>query len=50
MELTDEDIKKFQQLWREEFGEEISADYARKRETELLRLYVLLLGGPPDAV
>ena len=50
MQLSDEDVAKFQALWKEEFNEEITADFARKRQTELLRLYVLLLGGPPDAV
>lgn len=48
--LSNEELEEFRQLWKEEFGEEITLDYARERATELLRLYVLLAGGLADGV
>ncbi len=48
MELTDEDILEYQVMWREEFGEEISAEEARRSATELLELCrVLFFESPP---
>jgi hypothetical protein len=42
MKLTDEDIEKFQQAWREEFGDEITSAFARQRFHEILELYPAL--------
>ena len=42
MQLTDPDIREFQALWQEEFGEAISADRARHEIALLLELYSLL--------
>lgn len=39
MELTDDDILEFQEIWRNEFKETISADDARQRFHELIELY-----------
>jgi hypothetical protein len=46
MKLTDKDIREFQALWREEFGEEIRRDDAQRRAFELLELYALLARAP----
>jgi hypothetical protein len=42
MQLTEEDLREFIQIWSEEFGEAITLADARKRATDLLRLYLLL--------
>jgi hypothetical protein len=42
MQLTEEDVREFQELWQVEFGETITADQARQRAFELLELYTLL--------
>jgi hypothetical protein len=44
MELTNDDIREFRELWKEEFGEEISVEYARTRASQLIELYALLYG------
>lgn len=49
MQLSDEDIKEFAALWKEEFGEEISKDEARRNATQLLQLYSLLIHPPGTA-
>ena len=41
--LTQEQIEEFRQLWKEEFKEEISYDYAEIRLGELTLLYEYLL-------
>ena len=43
MQLTDDDIREFQKIWKEEFGEEIDVGYARSRASTFLGLLVLLL-------
>lgn len=43
MQLTDEDIRKFRQIWKEEFNEEITEGYARQRATAVLEMMVLTL-------
>ena len=48
--LTDEDVAEVQRIWKEEFREVITVAYARERATELLRVYILLAGGPADQV
>ncbi len=42
MRITDEDIRKFQEIWREEFAEEIAAEEAREHIARLDSLYLLL--------
>jgi len=39
MQLSDEDIERFRQAWKEEFGEEITPAFARQRFHEILELY-----------
>ena len=48
MEITDGDVAKFRQIWREEFKEEIREDAARIRIRELDALYRLLLQRSPQ--
>jgi len=43
VQLTPEDIKKFQDIWKQEFGEDITEGYARQRASTFLELLVLLL-------
>jgi hypothetical protein len=42
VEITDDDIRRFQGIWREEFEEEITADEAREHIARLDALYLLL--------
>ena len=42
MRITEEDIRKFREIWREEFAEEIAAEEAREHITRLDTLYLLL--------
>jgi hypothetical protein len=44
--ITGDDIRRFQEIWREEFAEEITADEAREHITRLDALY-LMLARPP---
>jgi hypothetical protein len=44
IDITPQDIQRFQQIWREEFGEEISANEARLRIMKLDELYKFLYG------
>lgn len=46
MRITDDDIRKFREIWREEFAEEIAAEEAREHIARLDALY-LLLARPP---
>lgn len=46
MRITDDDIRKFREIWREEFAEEIAAEEAHEHITRLDTLY-LLLARPP---
>ncbi len=46
MHITDEDIRKFREIWREEFAEEIAAEEAREHITRLDALYLLLARQP----
>jgi len=43
--LTKEQIEEFRQIWKEEFGEEISYEYADERGEQLLELVRLVYGG-----
>lgn len=43
MSLPDQAIKEFQDIWREEFNEDISIAEARQRAEEFLRLIVLIM-------
>ena len=42
MRLTDENIAKFQTLYKERFGKEITVEEAREQGTKLLRLTQLI--------
>lgn len=42
MQLTPDDIKEFQRIWKQEFGEDISAEYAHERASQVLDLYYAL--------
>jgi RNA binding exosome subunit len=44
--ITDEDIRKFREIWREEFAEEIAAEEAREHIARLDTLYLLLARQP----
>jgi len=46
MQLGDDDIREFSELWCEEFGEPLSPDKARARASQLLALYELLARRP----
>jgi hypothetical protein len=41
--ITDDDIRRFQAIWREEFEEDITADEARAHIGRLDALYLMLL-------
>lgn len=43
MQLTEEDIREFQVIWRKEFKEEISFERARREASLVLELYSILL-------
>lgn len=47
MELTDEDIREYQEIWKEEFGETLTAGEAQLIAGQLLRLYEFLAERPP---
>jgi len=44
--ITDEDIRRFQEIWREEFAEEITADEARKHIIRLDEFFLFLARQP----
>ena len=46
MELRDEDIREFAEIWKEEFGETISVSEARHHASQLMELYALLTQAP----
>ncbi len=39
MQLSDDDIQEFIEIWKKEFGETISVDDARRHATQLLTLF-----------
>lgn len=43
MQLTDDDIREFQEIWKKEFKEEISFEQARREAALVLELYSILL-------
>ncbi|HZR84217.1 MAG TPA: hypothetical protein VFD92_24175 [Candidatus Binatia bacterium] len=45
--VTDEDILEYQEIWKKEFGAEISKEEARKSATKWLELYRMLFFEPP---
>jgi hypothetical protein len=51
MQLTDEDIREFSDLWRKEFNETLSPGDARRYASSILELYALLAEpvSPPDS-
>ncbi|MGH9363620.1 MAG: hypothetical protein ACRD2T_17050 [Thermoanaerobaculia bacterium] len=48
MQITSDDIQRFQEIWREEFREEIGADDARAHIACLDALYLLLAKPVPS--
>lgn len=46
MELTDEDLTEFIEIWKDEFKEDLSLGDARHHASQLLELYMLLAGSP----
>ena len=46
MQLGDEDIQEFCDIWQQEFGEALSPEKARVEAGRLLELYALLAGMP----
>ena len=42
MQLQEEDIREFVQLWKEEFDEALSMEQARQHASGLMELYALL--------
>ncbi|MFA7169391.1 MAG: hypothetical protein WC178_00885 [Candidatus Paceibacterota bacterium] len=43
--LTREQIEEFRRIWKKEFGEEISYEYAEKRGGEIVELMRMVYGG-----
>lgn len=41
--LTDEEVRKAQELWRKEFGEELTMEEARREAENLLELALIAL-------
>jgi hypothetical protein len=50
VQITDEDIRRFQAIWRDEFREELGADEARSHIARLDALYLLLARREQKAV
>lgn len=48
MQLSNEALAEFVELWRQEFGEELSRDEARIRAERLLDFYLLLAQDSSD--
>jgi len=44
--ITDDDIRRFQEIWREEFAEEINADDARAHIIRLDSFFLFLARRP----
>jgi hypothetical protein len=44
--ITDDDIRRFQEIWLEEFEEEITVDEAREHISRLDALYLMLARRP----
>jgi len=49
MELTEEDIREFAAIWKEEFGDSLSPADARHEASLLMELYSLLARPLPAA-
>jgi hypothetical protein len=47
--ITDDDIRRFQAIWREEFEEDITTDETREHIARLDALYVMLLRPLPES-
>lgn len=48
MNITNEEVRRFQEIWKEEFGEEISEDEARSGIRRLDTLFLLLARRRPS--
>ena len=46
MQITEEEIRQFQAIWREEFEEDVSTDEAREHIARLDAFYLLLARRP----
>jgi hypothetical protein len=46
VQITDKDIRRFQEIWREEFGKEITSDEAREQITRLDEFFLFLARRP----
>jgi flagellin-specific chaperone FliS len=42
MQLTDEDIREFSEIWQIEFNETLSSEQARTSASQLITLYTLM--------
>lgn len=42
MQLSDDDLREFCEIWKQEFGEELTPAEARHHASQLLELYMLL--------
>ena len=42
MQLKDEDVREFQEIWKKHFGEEISEGYAQVRANQVMQLFLQL--------
>ena len=49
MQFSDQDLEEYQQIWKEEFHEEISQENARHSASMLMELFVLLSPPLPEA-
>ncbi len=50
MELGDQDIREFAEIWKQEFNEELAPDEARHHASQLLELYSLLAKPLPSEI
>ena len=48
MNLSKEAIEELRQIWKEEFGEEISCEHAEMRGKEIIRLFKVIYRPLPD--
>ena len=46
MELSDEDVREFAAIWKDEFKEELTPERARFEAERFMELYLILAGFP----
>ena len=49
MQLTDQDLQEFCEIWKEEYNETLTLDEARQHACQLLELFMLVAKPPPAA-